>query len=54
MRKKPVEIRKDEPTQETSKGQAIPIPKRRDFLRDLKKAATPGTPAKSRCDRPKQ
>jgi hypothetical protein len=32
-----------EPRQKTSKGQEIPIPKRRDFMRDLKKAAKPLT-----------
>ena len=28
-----------EPTQKTPKGHEIPVPKRSDFLRDLKKAA---------------
>jgi hypothetical protein len=31
------------PTQKTPKGQEIPIPKRSDFMRDLKKAAKPST-----------
>ena len=33
----------DQPTQKTPKGQEIPIPKRKDFMRDLKKAAKPST-----------
>jgi hypothetical protein len=37
-----------EPTQKTPKGQEIPIPKRSDFIENLKKAAKPSTP-----DRPK-
>jgi hypothetical protein len=43
---------KDEPKQKTPKGQEIPIPKRSDVLRDLKKAAKakPSTPR----SRPKQ
>ena len=28
-------------TQKTSKGEEIPVPKRKDFLKNLKKAATP-------------
>ncbi len=31
----------DEPTQTTSTGAEIPVPKREDFLRDLKKVAPP-------------
>jgi hypothetical protein len=34
----------DQPKQRTPKGQEIPIPKREDFMRDLKKAAKPSTP----------
>ncbi len=39
----------DQPTQKTPKGVEIPVPKREDFLRDLKKVA-PGAkaPAKPR------
>jgi hypothetical protein len=40
-----------EKKQRTPKGQEIPIPKRSDFLRDLKKAAAP---EKSRPRRPKK
>ena len=38
---------KDEPTQTTPKGVEIPVPKREDFLRDLKKVAKLETPAKT-------
>ena len=31
----------DEPTQETEKGHEIPVPKRKDFFRDLAKVAKP-------------
>jgi len=31
----------DQPTQKTPHGQEIPVPKREDFLRNLKKAARP-------------
>jgi hypothetical protein len=34
------DVRK-QPVQTTLKGAEIPVPKRRDFLRDLRKAATP-------------
>jgi hypothetical protein len=37
MARKP-KFRKSEPTQTTEKGFEIPIPKRRDFLANLKKA----------------
>jgi hypothetical protein len=30
-----------QPTQTTPKGAEIPVPKRGDFMRDLRKAATP-------------
>jgi len=40
-----------EKKQQTLKGADIPIPKRSDFLRNLKKAAAPG-PKKSRPSRP--
>ena len=33
----------DQPKQKTPKGQDIPVPKRRDFMRNLKKAAKPLT-----------
>jgi len=33
----------DQPKQKTPKGQKIPIPKREDFMRDLKKAAKTST-----------
>ena len=33
----------DQPKQKTPKGQEIPVPKREDFMRDLKKAAKPLT-----------
>ena len=33
----------DQPKQKTPKGQEIPVPKRGDFMRDLKKAAEPST-----------
>jgi hypothetical protein len=38
------------PKQRTAKGHEIPVPKREDFLRDLKKAAKPST----RKPRPKK
>jgi hypothetical protein len=31
----------EEPTQETNQGATIPIPKKKDFLRDLEKVAKP-------------
>lgn len=40
----------DQPKQKTPKGQEIPVPKRGDFLRNLKKAAKPST----RKGRPKK
>jgi hypothetical protein len=33
----------EQPKQKTAKGHEIPVPKREDFLRDLKKAAKPST-----------
>jgi len=33
----------DQPKQKTPNGQEIPIPKREDSMRDLKKAAKPST-----------
>jgi hypothetical protein len=36
-----------EPMQTTPKGVEIPVPKREDFLRDLKKVAPPAKPPKS-------
>jgi len=42
-----------EKKQQTPKGHEIPISKRSDFLRDLKKAAAP-EPKKSRPRRPKK
>jgi hypothetical protein len=37
----------DQPKQKTPKGQEIPIPKRKDFMRDLKKAAKPSARKRS-------
>ena len=34
-------MNKDEPTQRTEKGAEIPVPKRGDFMRVVKKAAQP-------------
>ena len=34
-------------TQTTPKGEEIPVPKRRDFLKNLKKAAKPSRPSGS-------
>jgi len=39
MSKKPT--KQDEATQETPKGHEIPVPKKRDVLRDLRKVAKP-------------
>ena len=39
MTKKPTEP--DEPTQKTPDGHEIPVPKKRDVLRDLRKVAKP-------------
>ena len=39
-----------QPKQRTPKGAKIPVPKREDFMRDLKKAAKPST----RKSRPKK
>jgi hypothetical protein len=41
------DVRK-QPTQTTPKGAEIPVPKRGDFMRDLRKAATPEPPKASR------
>ena len=40
MARKP-KLRKGEPTQITEKGFEIPVPKRRDFIGNLRKAAKP-------------
>jgi hypothetical protein len=37
-----------EPTQTTPKGVEIPVPKRDDFLRDLKKVAPPAKPERGK------
>jgi len=34
----------EQPTQKTPQGAEIPVPKREDFLRDLKKVAPPTKP----------
>jgi hypothetical protein len=34
-------IMKDQPTQKTGKGHEIPVPKREEVMRDLKKLAKP-------------
>jgi hypothetical protein len=36
--------RKDEPTQTTATGFEIPVPKRRDFMGNLKRLAKPSDP----------
>jgi hypothetical protein len=46
MPRKP-KLRKGEPTQTTEKGFEIPVPKRRDFLANLKKATKTATPKKA-------
>ena len=43
-----------EPTQRTSEGKEIPIPKRGDFLRNLLKTARKPKPPRSTPDRPKE
>ena len=40
MARKP-KLRKGEPTQKTATGLEIPVPKQRDFMRNLKKLAKP-------------
>jgi len=40
-----------EKTQRTAKGEEIPIPKRGDFLKNLKKAATPKPSTRKRRPR---
>ncbi len=44
--------KQDEPKQKTPKGQEIPIPKRGEFLRNLRKVAK--TDESGATDRPKQ
>jgi hypothetical protein len=41
-----------EPRQKTKKGYDIPIPKRTAFFRNLKKAAQPSGPCRSKKKRP--
>ena len=45
---------KRELTEHTSKGFEVPIPKRGDFFRNLKKIAKKPVPKGSATDRPKQ
>ncbi len=46
MPRKP-KLRKGEPTQKTETGLEIPVPKRRDFLANLKKATKTVPPKKA-------
>jgi len=39
---------KVDPTQVTEKGLEIPVPRREDFLRDLKKVAPPAKPERGK------
>ena len=41
------EDKKDQQTEQTPKGLTVPVPKRRDFFDNLKKAAKPQPPPKS-------
>jgi hypothetical protein len=46
MARKP-KLRKGEPTQTTATGLEIPVPKRRDFIGNLKKATKTSPPKKA-------
>jgi hypothetical protein len=46
MARKP-KLRKDEPTQQTATGLEIPVPKQRDFMRNLKRLAKPSADSPS-------